>query len=122
MVRAVPDNENKQEAAAGGEEAATDDKAEAEADGDAKPEGSDWRAQLESHLADAKEIGKDIRGRLANAGKRASDEAKETWSKLEPQLENAEKHLREATDDAVESLKGMFGELKGSLSKLRDKV
>lgn len=110
-------------------EDATDEKAEAANDGseakgeaegaDAKPE---WRTQLESHLDDAKAMGKDIKERLSGAGKRASEEAKETWKKLEPQLENAEKTLRGAADDAVESLQGMFGELKGQLGKLRDKL
>lgn len=98
-----------------------DEATEATPDGEAedKPE---WRTQLESHLDDAKAMGKDIKERLSGAGKRASDEAKETWKKLEPQLENAEKTLRNAADDAVESLQGMFGELKGQLGKLRDKL
>lgn len=98
-----------------------DEATEAKPDGEAggKPE---WRAQLETHLDDAKAMGKDIKERLSGAGKRATEEAKETWKKLEPQLENAEKTLRNAADDAVESLQGMFGELKGQLGKLRDKL
>ena len=85
-------------------------------------EKKDWRVNLEAHLAEAKTIAGDIRGKLSEAGKRASEEARETWKKLEPQLGTAEESLRAATDDAVESLKGVFGELKGSLSKLRDKL
>ena len=106
--------EEKAEAASEGEEAKTGGEGE-----EGKPE---WRAQLESHLDDAKAVGKDIKERLSGAGKRASDEAKETWKKLEPQIENAEKTLRSAADDAVESLQGMFGDLKGQLNKLRDKL
>ncbi|MEM6991586.1 MAG: hypothetical protein AAF721_13860 [Myxococcota bacterium] len=84
--------------------------------------GGDWRSQLESHLADAKVLGNEIKDKLSGAGKKASDEAKDTWKMLEPQLENAEKTLKEAADGAVESLQGMFGDLKGQLGKLRDKL
>jgi ElaB/YqjD/DUF883 family membrane-anchored ribosome-binding protein len=81
-----------------------------------------WRKQLESSFGDLRELGTDIRGRLEKAGHTAQTEAKETWKKLEPQLEAAEKKVREATDDAVEQLEGLFGRLKGSLQNLRGKV
>lgn len=81
-----------------------------------------WRQQLERHLADAKTLGNEIKGKLNLAGQKASAEAKETWNKLEPQLTNAEETLKAAADDAVESLEGLFGELKGKLGKLRDKL
>lgn len=97
----------------------------AQAEGEATPSKgvpSDWRAQLESHLQDAKTLGGEIKGKLSDASKKASEEAKDTWKALEPQLENAEKTLRETADGAVESLQGMFGDLKGQLGKLRDKL
>ena len=96
----------------------TDDTATAgaQAESEATPgkaAAGDWRAQLESHLQDAKTLGGEIKDKLSDATKKASEEAKDTWKALEPQLENAEKTLRETADGAVESLQGMFGDLKG---------
>lgn len=82
----------------------------------------DIRKQLESTLQELKTTGNDIRKRLGTAAEGAKTQAKQTWQKLEPQLQRAEQQLRDATDDAVEHLEGLFGELKGSLRSLREKL
>ena len=62
-------------------------------------------------------------GRRAGATARdASQEAKDAWKKLEPRIGEAEAKLRGATDEAARQLEGMVGELKNSLSNLRDKL
>src|SRR5688572_23132332 len=81
-----------------------------------------WKRQLESSLGDLKSMGNDIRQRLEQAGKSAHSEAKDAWKKLEPQLGAAEAKLVEATDEAVEQIKGLFGKLRGSLENLRGKL
>jgi ElaB/YqjD/DUF883 family membrane-anchored ribosome-binding protein len=85
-----------------------------------------WRRQLDESLGDLKSAAEDIRERLERAGKTAHTEARETWKKLEPQIQSgihtAEEKLTEATDEAVEQLKGLFGRLQGKLVNLRDKL
>lgn len=93
--------------------------AAAEPKGDATPP---WRRQLDDSLGDLKTMAGDIRERLQRAGKSAQAEAKETWKKLEPQVHAAEEKLTEATDEAVQQLKGLFGQLQGKLANLRDKL
>ena len=99
-----------------------DDKKDASAQDKPEDASGDWRSQLEGHLEDAKVMGKEIGEKLGDASRRASDEAKEAWKTLEPQIGSAEASLREAADGAVESLQGMFSDLKGQLGKLREKL
>lgn len=81
-----------------------------------------WRKQLEHSLTELKTMGEQVGQQLGGAAKEVSEDAKEAWKKLEPRLGEAEVKLREATDDAVDQLKGMFGELKNSLRSLRDSL
>lgn len=100
-----------------------------DAPGEPAPAAADtppWRRQLDGSLDDLKTMAGDIRQRLERAGKTAHTEAKETWKTLEPQvlegIHTAEAKLVEATDEAVEQLKGLFGRLQGKLENLRDKL
>ncbi len=81
-----------------------------------------WRIQLEQSLEELKVLGEHVGQKVGETAKDASVEAKKAWHELEPRLGDAEAKLREATDDAVTQLEGMFGELKNSLSDLRDKL
>lgn len=81
-----------------------------------------WRDQLQSRLDDLKGLGNEIKDRIEAAGHTAQTEASEAWRKLEPQLGNAERKFVAATDDAVDELRAMFGQLGGKLSELRDKL
>ncbi len=81
-----------------------------------------WRIHLEQSLEELKVLGEQVGQKVGETAKDASVEAKKAWHELEPRLGDAEAKLREATDDAVTQLEGMFGELKNSLSDLRDKL
>lgn len=81
-----------------------------------------WRTQLEQSLEELKVLGEQVGQKVGETAKDARKDAKKAWHELEPRLGEAEAKLREATDDAVVQLEGMFGELKTSLSNLRDKL
>ncbi len=86
---------------------------------DGKP---NWREQLQARLDDLKGIGSEIADRLEAAGHTAQTEATEAWHKLQPQLGKAERKFVAATDDAVDELRAMFGQLSGKLTELREKL
>ena len=86
---------------------------------DGKPH---WREQLQARLDDLKGVGSEIADRIEAAGTTAHTEAKEAWRKLEPQLGKAERKFVAATDEAVDELRAMFGQLSGKLSELREKL
>lgn len=81
-----------------------------------------WRTQLEQSLLELQALGQQVSQKVGDVAKDAHGEARKAWHELEPRLGEAETKLREATDDAALQLQGMFGELKSSLSSLRDKL
>ncbi len=98
--------------------------AQAEAEG--ADAGSGVKEQLEAGLEEVKQIAADLGMKLGAAASDASTEAKEGWKKMEPQvkekLKTAEATLGEVTDVAAEQLKGLFGELKSSFQKVKEKM
>ncbi len=93
--------------------------------GEDKP-GNDILGQLEGGLEELKTMASELGDKLGSAATEVSDEAKETWKKMEPQvkdkLKTAESTLADVTDSAAVQLKGLFGELKTSLKSLKDKL
>lgn len=102
------------------------DTAKADATSDADTASSGLKEQLEAGLEEVKTIATDLGLRLGAAAGGASVEAQEGWKKIEPQVKEklkvAEAALGEVTDAAAEQLKGLFGELKSSFNKVKEKM
>jgi ElaB/YqjD/DUF883 family membrane-anchored ribosome-binding protein len=82
----------------------------------------DLRKQLETRLQELMATGEEIKRRLGTATEGAKAQAKETWHKLEPQIERAQQQLESVTGEAVAQLEGLFGKLETSLRSVRDKL
>jgi len=86
----------------------------------------EWRKQLEQSFAELEALGKQVGGKLREAAKEASHEAKDAWHELEPRIgevrTKVESKLREVGGEATEQLEGMVAELRSSLETLRRKL
>ena len=81
-------------------------------------ENTSLKHELEKMRDDLQRTAEEIRLKLHLAGM----DAKDAWTRLEPQLKDFEKRVEGVADAATQELKGFGSDLKERAKKLRDQV